>query len=208
MQVLVLTSSAVPLCVCSLSLTVTNGLRQPTQPSASNGGTQIAFSYYISDGATYAVQANLTLTATSAFASIKDQLGNPYQIITNVRGSRVYTYLPTGQQLTSTVTGISAATLKAVDQRFFPYALISSGPGVYTPNSVPYVDFDGVGFTVNPPVPANGLPVSTTSTSATVSVYVNGFTPVTTSPALSEFTTTAGNTPLATLQTQTYTFSS
>jgi hypothetical protein len=131
-------------------------------------------------------------------------LGNPYQTIINVRGTRVYTFLSTGQQLISTVTGLSSAALKTVDQRFFPYALISSGPGVYTVNSVPYLDYDGLGFSVSPAVPANGLPVSTTTTSSIVSVFVNGFTPITSTAALTEYTTTAGNAPVATLQRQTY----
>ena len=79
---------------CSAPITFTNGLRPPTQPSVSNGGTRISYSYFISDGVTYSVQGNLTLTTSSAFGNNADLLGNPYQIVTNVAGSRLYTHIP------------------------------------------------------------------------------------------------------------------
>ena len=83
---------------CQAPITFTNGLRPPTQPSASNGALRIQYSYSISDGVNYTVQGNLTISTASAFATLKDQLGNPYQQVVNVTGIRTYTYLATGQQ--------------------------------------------------------------------------------------------------------------
>ena len=80
---------------CQARITFTNGLRSPVQPSASNGGTHPRFSYFISDGTSYSISTNLTLTTTSAFATTTDQLGNPYQAVINITGSRTYTYVPT-----------------------------------------------------------------------------------------------------------------
>ena len=142
---------------CQASITFTNGLRSPTQPSASNGAARFRFTYNISDGATYWVFANLTCTATSAFATTQDSLGNPYQTLTNITGTRLYTYLPTGQQLLSTVTGIFTPRYEQEgDQRFYPYTLLASAPGVYTMNTAPFVDLDGLNFVVSPPAPCNG----------------------------------------------------
>ena len=94
-----LNSLAVQPATCQAPISFTNGLRPPTQPSVSNGATNPTFSYTISDGLTYSIQANLSLTAQSAFASTKDMLGNPYQSVINIQGTRTYTYLPTGATL-------------------------------------------------------------------------------------------------------------
>jgi len=142
---------------CQAPISFTNGLRQPTQPTTFNGAAQFSYSYFISDGATYSVQANLTITTSSAFATTKDMLGNPYQTIINVTGARTYSHLPTGEQLTSTVNGLSAAG--KASQRFYPYSLLSSAPGVYTLNTAPFFDYDGVEFIVSPPIPLLGLPI-------------------------------------------------
>ena len=98
---------------CQAPLTFTNGLRAPTQPSASNGALRFLYSYSVSDGLTYKVQATLQVTASSAFATTVDQLGSPYQTVTGVSGYRLYTYLPTGQTVNSTVTGLSSAAAYA-----------------------------------------------------------------------------------------------
>jgi hypothetical protein len=87
---------------------------------------------------------------------LKDQLGNPYQVVSNISGRSMYRYLPTGQTLTSNVTGISSTANGVVDQRFYPYALLSAAPGVYTPSSAPFFDADGVGFSFSPAAPING----------------------------------------------------
>ena len=97
-------------------LSVTNGLRAPTQPSVSNGALVFRYSYQISDGATYIVSGNLTVSTSSQFATNIDPLGNPYQIVTNVTGTRTYTHIPTGSQITSTVTGLSKAAQPLADQ--------------------------------------------------------------------------------------------
>ena len=82
---------------CVAPITFTNGLRPPTQPSSANGAARFSYSYHISDGLTYTVQTNLSIQTQSAFASHQDGLGNPYQVILNVTGMRVYTYLPHGR---------------------------------------------------------------------------------------------------------------
>ena len=152
---------------CQAPISFTNGLRAPTQPSASNGAVRFSYSYYITDGATYSVSCNLTVTTSSAFATQKDQLGNPYQTVLNVTGTRTYAFLSTGASLTSSVTGLTRSG------RFYPYSLLASAPGVYSMNTVPFLDYDGLTFTVSSSVPANGVaPGSGTQYSALdVGVY-------------------------------------
>ena len=186
---------------CQAPLTFTNGLRVPTQPSGANGGTTIRYSYSISDGVSYRVQGNLTLTASSAFATNTDLLGNPYQSITAVTGTRLYTYLPTGATVTSIVSGVTTGAYPNADQRFYPYALLASAPGVYSPNTAPFFDFDGLEFGISPSAPANGnAPGSGTQYNAT-SVYFT--TPVTTAVLTEGYYTAL---PVVTYQTQSYSF--
>ena len=154
---------------CQAPITFTNGLRPPTQPSVLNGGTRLSYSYFISDGVTYSVQTNLTLTAASAFANSHDQLGNPYQVITNITGSRQYTYLPIPFTITSIVTG----TTSAMGQRFYPYSLLSSTPGVYSMDKAPFLDANGLAFAVSPPVPPNGQLGGTLYSSVSVFLQSN-----------------------------------
>ena len=156
---------------CQAPLTFTNGLRAPTEPSASNGAVQFNYSYTVSDGATYLVQGNLTITTTSAFATQKDQLGSPYQTVINVTGTRLYTYLPTGAVLLSSVNGISTAANANADQRWYPYALLSSAPGVYSMTTAPFLDFDGLEFNVSPSIPVNGSPPGVAPLYTATSVY-------------------------------------
>ena len=141
---------------CQAPITFSNGLRPPTQPSVSNGAARFSYSYFISDGLTYAVQANLTITCTSAFANTKDLLANPYQIVTNVTGTRLYTYLPTSATVLSTVNGLSTTAFPYADQRFYPYSLLGASPGVYSSNTAPFLDADGVGYSLSPSIPING----------------------------------------------------
>ena len=194
-------ASSASLCLLCLSLSVTNGLRAPTQPSASNGGVTIFYSYFISDGATYTVVGNLTLTTSSAFATNKDSLGNPYQTIVSVTGTRTYTYLPNNTVLTSTVSGVSTAAYPSADARFYPYALLSSSPGVYTLNTAPLWDYEGLEFAVSPSIPQLGrYPGSGTQYNAT-SLYYNA--PETTAVLVDGYYVTL---PLVALQQQTYSF--
>jgi len=192
---------AVNLGACKAPITFTNGLRSPTQPSVSNGGRTISWSYFISDGVSYSVLTNLTLTASSAFATTTDQLGNPYQSIIAITGTRAYTYLTTGAVLTSTVTSLANST---GDQRFYPYSLLSASPGVYSVSTTPFTDHDGLSFAVSPTVPALGLPNGAVPSYSVVTVYYGGGGP-TLSPFLTEVNI-ATNPPLASLQIQTYSF--
>ena len=152
---------AVNLAACQAPISFTNGLRPPTQPSVSNGAATFYYRYTVSDGATYSVSGNLTFTASSGFASVSDQLGNPYQSIVNITGTRQYTYLPTGQTLISTVAGLSTGANALADQRFYPYTLLAAAPGVYTVATAPFFDHDGCEFNISPPAPINGLPIGT-----------------------------------------------
>ena len=142
------TALAVNYAACLAPITFTNGLRPPTQPSASNGALHIAYSYTVSDGATYAVTANLVLTMSSAFATTQDALGNPYQTVVGVSGTRAVTNLLTTVVTTSMVTGLVAAgaggygTLN--DNRFYPFSLLASSPDIYTSNNAPYRDGEGL----------------------------------------------------------------
>ena len=142
---------------CQAPITSSNGLRQPTQPTVSNGAAHFMYSYLISDGATYSVAVNLSVTASSGFAIGQDQLGNPSQTLTSVTGTRLYTYLPTGAQLLSAVAGLTTTAPVSGSQLFYPYTLISASPGVYTEDVAPFIDGDGLQFDVTPAVPVNGL---------------------------------------------------
>ena len=137
----------------------------------SNGGTRLSYSYFISDGATYSVSTNLTITTLSAFATTVDTLGNPYQTVTGVTGTRRYTFLPTGATVVSTVSGLSTLPSSAPDQRFYPYSLLASGPGVYTTFTAPLLDSNGIGFTVSPVIPVNGVAPGTGTQYNSTSIY-------------------------------------
>ena len=197
-------SLAVNYSACQAPITFTNGLRVPTQPSASNGAVHFSYAYHISDGNTYSVAANLSITVTSAFASTQDSLGNPYQTIVNITGSRLYTYIPTGASLTSAVTGVVSSTVSSApvpSLRFYPYTLLSSAAGVYSINTAPFVDGDGIAFSLSPSIPANGnAPGSGTQySSTTLRIVANSLT----TAVLTEAAYAA--TPNITLQSQTYT---
>ena len=186
---------------CQAPLTFTNGLRSPTQPSASNGAVRFQYSYFISDGATYSVLANLTLTAASAFATLQDSLGNPYQQLTNITGTRLYTHLPTGRQLLSTITKIYASnSYYGGDQRWYPYTLLASAPGVYTMNTAPFLDSIGIGYVLSSPAPFDGLPVGSSSTVSFVQL-----TQTTTLTSSYLIERSAVTPPMPGLQQQTYT---
>ena len=161
---------------CQAPITFTNGLRTPTEAGAANSAQKFLYTYTISDcgqagGATWVVQANLTITATTQFASQQDALGNPYQVVRNLTGTRTYTYLPTGQQIVSNITGL--ATLGSADQRFYSYALLNSAPGAYTINTAPFLDTTGIAYTYSPSAPSPGrVPTYATQyTTTTIHVY-------------------------------------
>ena len=186
---------------CQAPITFTSGLRTFTEPTSSNGGPIISYSYFISDGRTYSVQGNLTLTAASGFASTQDQLGNPYQTIVNATGTRLYTYLVDGSTLASRVTGLSTAGRPGADQRFYPYALLSSAPSVYTLSTAPFFDFNGVEFAISPAAPVNGLPIGSGTQYSATELYFT--TPEPTAVLTEGYYATM---PLTTLQQQYYSF--
>ena len=200
-----LNSLAVDYNACQATIGFTNGLRAPTQPSASNGAIHSIYTYTISDGASYSVSAILTLTSTSAFATTKDALGNPYQTVVGIVGNRTYTYLPTGATLVSAITGVvstsSVSTAPVPSLRFYPYALLSSAAGVYSTNTAPFVDGAGLAFSLSPWVPANGAAPGTGPQYSSTTLRIAAVTP-TSSAVLTEAAYTSM--PSMALQTQTY----
>ena len=187
-------SLAVLYSTCQAPITFTNGLRPPTQPSVSNGALHFSYSYTLSDGVTYLVQTNLSISTTSAFATAQDQLGNPYQILLNLTGSRHYTYLPTSASVISHVTFLNTTL------RFYPYAVLSSAPGVYSINNAPYLDGEGLTFSISPASPANGLPPAAGAQQSTITVRV-----VTYNNSVTQLNEVAYNSlPLLSLQQQLY----
>ena len=167
---------AVSLATCQAPISFTNGLRPPTQPVAANGGATITYHYYVSDGRTYSVACNLTLTASSAFATLEDQLGNPYQNIIAAAGTRVYTYLTTNAQVVSSITGLSnspsALPSATPTQRFYPYSLLASSPNVYTTNTAPFLDQGGLQLSISPSAPTTGAAPGTGQQYSSMRVYM------------------------------------
>jgi hypothetical protein len=188
---------AVNYAACQAPITFTNGLRQPTQPSSFNGAVRFAFSYFLSDGATYSVTVNLSISAVSAFATTHDLLGNPYQVVTGITGTRTYSYLPTGAQVVSQVTWVSSASA-----HFYPYALLSSAPGVYTMANAAYLDAEGLTFSITPQAPSNGAAPGVGSQCSSVTVHV-----VTTNQTVTQLNEGAyTSAPLLAVQQQLYLF--
>ena len=186
---------------CRAPITFLNGLSPPTQPTPSNGALSFTYSYSISDGVTYSVQSSLTVTTSSPFANTRDMLGNRFQTIVNITGTRTYTFLPTLANVTSAVTGL--ANVSRADLRFYTYAYLLASPGVYTTDNASFLDGDGFAFTVSPAVPALGLSVG-----SAVYSTVNFFLLVnsTTSTAVLSEGRIATSAPISTLQRQTYLF--
>jgi hypothetical protein len=58
-----------------------NHVENEPQPTVFNSFKMYNYSFFITDGATYAIPTNLTLTANIQFATQRDQLNNFYQTI-------------------------------------------------------------------------------------------------------------------------------
>ena len=121
------------------------------------------------------MSASLLLNATSQFPTGVDQLGNQYQTIANITGTR--TYSNATYSLTSTVTGLSNATYAYDDEFFFPYAFLQAAPAVYTANTAPFLDYDGLEYGISPPAPKDGG-VTPTLYSAVSPYYYTSLTEV------------------------------
>jgi len=147
-----------------------NGL-QPT-PTTTGLPLSYLYSYYITDGVTWSTTVNLTLTVSSSTASVS-LLGDYYQTVTQITGQRTYNYFPSSYTSTVAVTGI--ATTGSPDQRFYPFANTVIPPNnfpAYTMNNAPFIDYDGLAFTLASGQYGDGYGVGTTQyTSRTVFVY-------------------------------------
>ena len=159
---------------CSAPITFSNGLRTPIIAGTFNGAQHVQFNYFISDGFTYSITCNLTLTMANAVAANIDALGNQYQQVVGVTGTRVYTYLPTNAAIVSAVSTVSNGANGFADQRFYPFALLGSAAAVYTVNTAPFLDYDGIEFNISPGTPAAGEPPSTGTIYTATNVHMEG----------------------------------
>ena len=167
----------------------------------------VGYTYFLSDGTTYSVQGNLTLTLDSQFANSKDALGNPYQTVIGISGTRLYRYLPTGASVTSNITGLSLSLSTAASQRLYPYTLLSASPSVYYTANAPFFDGSGLEFSVAPAVPALGAAPGDGLLTNTVIFRVASTSPQGVAQLLESETTISSSSylPLVSLQQQTYT---
>jgi hypothetical protein len=113
-------------------------------------------------------------------------------VVVGITGTCLYTYLVTGNQLTSTVTGLSSATQSNVGQRFYPYSLLGSILGVYS---------NGVAFTVSPSIPINGVSPGMGTQYSSTALY---FSTSELTAVLTEVSSSL-HSPIVTFQRQTYT---
>ena len=99
--------------------------------------------------------------------------------------------------MTSVVTGLHASSTL---QRFYPYALLSAAPGVYTTSTAPFLDAIGVQFSLSNAVPRNGAAPGAGVLSTTVSLFMS-------TSQVTALLVEGGyiNLPLVSLQQQTYT---
>jgi len=195
-----LNAAAVDYTNCVANVTVNRAAAVTSAPA--NTATQFSYSYSISDGATYSVNTTLAITTTATPQLYVDQLGNSYQNITSVSGTRVYTHLPTGATVISAVTGLSNGA-GTPSQRWYPFAYLQSAPGVYSTSTAPYLDGEGIGFTISPAAPVNGNAPGAGAQNSIINVRVAA--PNTVSYAtLTELSYVTA--PLSNQQQQTYTF--
>ena len=196
---------------CSAPITFANGARSPVIANTFNSPSRWQYNYVVSDGVSYTIAANLTLTMDGAIAAHVNSLGNQYQLVVAITGTRVYTYLPTNATVTSVVStpsSVSNGVYQAADQRFYPFALLSSAAGIYTVNTAPFVDFDGLAFSISPGTPASGQAPGVGTVYYQTSVYTDAreLSPVlvdgTVYPSNSEYTSGPVGTPLQALQQQ------
>jgi hypothetical protein len=163
-------SLAVGYAACQAAITFSNGLQTSIRTGPFSSGSPLHYSYFITDGTSYSVVMNLTLTATSSFPAGTDELGNSYQLINGATGQRTYTYLSTGATVVASVTGITATGNS--DQRFYPYAFLASDPGVYTSYTAPYLDAAGLGLALDSSVPLNGAAPGSGATISAINVFL------------------------------------
>ena len=148
-------SLAVDYVRCRAPITFSNGLRAPVQPSASNSAQRYLYSYAISDGVSYSLAANLTLTMSSTFTA-SDPLGNPYQQVVDVGGTRSLVNLSSGETTVQNVIGLANKTiiyngLPPSNNTFYPFSFLASAPGVYSMNTAPFWDRGGLIYAVEGP---------------------------------------------------------
>jgi hypothetical protein len=159
---------AVTIAACQVPITFSNGLCPPT---AANSALRVTFTYVLSDGQNFSVSTVLLLTTNSPFANTQDQLGNPYQTVVAVSGTRSYLHIPSGATVVATITGlVNASSVYAIpSQRFYPYSLLVSSPGVYpSVSEMPFWDYNCISFAISASAPALGRATSGNTTQYSV----------------------------------------
>ena len=136
---------------CTSFISFTNGGINPPQDYQLRNAnvSPYTYSYYISDGRTWSVLNNLTLTIDTTLGFSVSNLGNYYLTVTNITGTRVYSSPLNQPTVVSKVTSIF--TGRALTQNiFFPLAL-SSMLSVYNMNNAPFLDYGGLAYQLTPP---------------------------------------------------------
>ena len=124
------------------------------------------YQYTIGDGSTWEAVTIMKVTASKDL--YVDELGNQYQTIADVTGTRKYTWLPTGMGSTSAIPAIDT-NYDAPSQRWYPFALTQAATGVYNTSTAPYLDGDGLAIRISPAMPINGEPAGGSITDIIVS---------------------------------------
>ena len=144
--------------MCTATISINNGLA--TRPSSNIGATSLVYryTYTISDG-TYLVTSEMMLTCSSASPQ-QDLLGNYYQTVVGVSGTRTYTD-GSGTFISDIRTldnGDGISQTADTPQRIYPFSFSSAPPGAYpTADSAPFLDVAGLQFRVDPPAPNDDL---------------------------------------------------
>ena len=198
---------------CRAPITFINGLLSPVEPSIANGALRFNYSYTISDGLTYSVTADLTITTLSPFGTAQDSLGNAYQTVTSVSGVRLFTNLTSGTTTAANVTGLSPMLNRFYgpqsNNTFYPYSLLGPSPGVYSVNTAPFWDSEGIIYTISPSATAFAVQLRVYlafgGTSYPVQAVLSDTPIATTSIGVTGYSAIPYPTPLLSLQRQTYT---
>ena len=150
--------------LCTATISINNGLA--TRPSSNIGATSLVYryTYTISDGSDI-ISSDMLLTCSSASPQ-QDLLGNYYQTVVSVSGTRTYTGINTFTGSTSTfisdiraLDGLAPSMTHVTPDRIYPFSFSSAPPGAYpSAATAPFLDTAGLQFIVDPPAPIDNEP--------------------------------------------------
>jgi len=137
---------------CTAAININNGLAN--RPSSNIGATSLVYRYTfsITDGS-FTTTANMLITCSSASPQ-QDSLGNYYQTVVAMNGTR--TYQNGDFSVTSYIVRPflwPTASSYYSPNRIYPFSYSSSPPRTYAVATTPFLDVSGVQFVVEPPVP-------------------------------------------------------